>query len=400
MAWVHGTLKIEGDLPKTMPIAIQAVRHDEPHLMYTAYLDARNQFSISNMLPGQYDIAAVVTAGARNQLDSPTESTADDRDRERQNHFDDINTHSCPRAKYQQAMSKHSRSELNVSESNSSDLMIRSKNIALVVIFVVLAACFFSIRESASTGAKPAWDNKIAAESKSSQDQSKPLQPPAQESSTREETGDITGRISADDGRPMQHMRVSLVSKAKKNARSYGTTTDENGNFVFRSVNPGVYAASARCPGYIPYDSIEAAATEAQGYLPGDYISLRMVKGAAITGKVTDQDGHPLMEINVTAIRLRDPSGKAVYSQDSRITRLTDDRGIYRLYGLKPGSYVVRAFGRSRVLNPYLNDSPVYHPFGFRESAKEIIVSAGSELPGVDIELSSDTWTCNHRCNS
>lgn len=70
---------------------------------------------------------------------------------------------------------------------------------------------------------------------------------------------------------------------------------------------------------------------------------------------------------------------------------LTDDRGIYRIYGIAPGRYRVsvgvplnQEYGRMGVENNYL---PItYHPGVPDESKARLIeVSLGSEITGVDI---------------
>ncbi|HEY8462396.1 MAG TPA: hypothetical protein VIM99_18560, partial [Blastocatellia bacterium] len=67
--------------------------------------------------------------------------------------------------------------------------------------------------------------------------------------------------------------------------------------------------------------------------------------------------------------------------------RVTDDRGVYRLYGLPPGTYAVaaRAGVYSPRLSPYSDDAPTYYPSAPRDAATEIVVTSGSEVYGVDI---------------
>jgi protocatechuate 3,4-dioxygenase beta subunit len=59
----------------------------------------------------------------------------------------------------------------------------------------------------------------------------------------------------------------------------------------------------------------------------------------AITGRVTDDAGEPIVGVNVSSYRLRDLEGKttgAVYESYFNRGGMTDDRGIYRIYGLPP----------------------------------------------------------------
>src|SRR5262249_58377939 len=70
--------------------------------------------------------------------------------------------------------------------------------------------------------------------------------------------------------------------------------------------------------------------------------------------------------------------------------RFTNDRGVYRIYGLTPGTYVVAANRRDNNFRPgptpYDDESPAYHPAATtRADAAEIKASAGVEITGVDI---------------
>jgi hypothetical protein len=59
----------------------------------------------------------------------------------------------------------------------------------------------------------------------------------------------------------------------------------------------------------------------------------------------------------------------------------TDDRGIYRIYGLRPGSYIVSAGGAgfSPTFNPYDGDMPTYAPSTTRDNAAEVAVRSGED---------------------
>ena len=80
-------------------------------------------------------------------------------------------------------------------------------------------------------------------------------------------------------------------------------------------------------------------------YRPGDNATITLIKGGVITGTVKNLNGDPLIAISVRAIRVRDAEGKPIPFQISLRDRLTDDRGVYRLYALPPGTYVVAAGG-------------------------------------------------------
>jgi protocatechuate 3,4-dioxygenase beta subunit len=69
-------------------------------------------------------------------------------------------------------------------------------------------------------------------------------------------------------------------------------------------------------------------------------ISVTLMRSSVITGTVLDVDGQPARGFVVNASYYRrDPTGQR--SLATRRTSYTDDRGVYRLYGLPPGSYLV-----------------------------------------------------------
>src|SRR6185369_7819071 len=68
--------------------------------------------------------------------------------------------------------------------------------------------------------------------------------------------------------------------------------------------------------------------------------------------------------------------------------RPTDDRGIYRIFGLAPGTYVVQAGGGGGGPRPGVSitdmDAPTFAPSSTRDTAAEVQVRSGEEAT-VDI---------------
>ncbi|MGH9940331.1 MAG: hypothetical protein ACREAM_29160 [Blastocatellia bacterium] len=67
---------------------------------------------------------------------------------------------------------------------------------------------------------------------------------------------------------------------------------------------------------------------------------------------------------------------------------MTDDRGIYRIYGLAPGVYIV-SVGASNGYGfddaQVRRDAPTYYPSATRDTAAEINLRGGEEVSGIDI---------------
>lgn len=204
-------------------------------------------------------------------------------------------------------------------------------------------------------------------------------------------TGSISGRVLSDEGLPVAGANLSLgiVTSAPQSGRS--TTTDAEGNFVFRDLAPRSYRLFASAPGYVTdFDS-----TSSNYYRIGDTVTLNLTKGGVITGRVLNGVGEPIIAATVIAQRVRDAEGKPVQSSPvSGRPMPTDDRGVYRIYGLLPGSYLVvvnpgAGFTTFRA-SPYDGDTPVFYPASTRDTASEVQVAPGGTASGIDIRYRSE----------
>ncbi len=216
------------------------------------------------------------------------------------------------------------------------------------------------------------------------------------------EMGTISGRVVTEDGQPIPHAKVRIfgVGGVKKVlAGRMEIVTDSSGNFMADKLDPASYSISATAPGYV------AAPTEAQldrgtKYAHvGDSVTIRMIRGGVITGRVLNAAGEPVIGISIEPTRVRDESGRTVSGNfDSDIAifgRQSDDRGIYRIYGLAPGSYVIGvgsgSLGFSLKPTPFAGRAKIYYPSATRDTAVEITVRSGDEASGIDIRYRAES---------
>jgi len=118
-------------------------------------------------------------------------------------------------------------------------------------------------------------------------------------------------------------------------------------------------------------------------YRLGDSVTFTLTKGGVITGTVTGANG-PLVGVSIFATRVRDIDGKKLSAAfPGGFERRTDDRGVFRIYGLPPGAYILIAT-RPRVgtiaPSAYDLDAPTYYPSGTRDTAAQIVVREGDEI--------------------
>jgi protocatechuate 3,4-dioxygenase beta subunit len=167
----------------------------------------------------------------------------------------------------------------------------------------------------------------------------------------------VAGRVvTASEGTPLQSARVALVPERPASRRHiYATTSDSEGRFLLKDVEQGRYEFFATRAGFVD-QHYQAKGDESGATLslkPGEKVSdvlFRMTVAAVITGRVTNDDGEAMVRVQVAVLRA--PSEEEIEDEalpTSRKRELravsyvqTDDRGEYRIFGLKPGEYYIR----------------------------------------------------------
>lgn len=211
----------------------------------------------------------------------------------------------------------------------------------------------------------------------------------------QKESGVITGRVVGENNEPLAGVTVSVQQPgAFGGGGGRSDLTDDEGRFKIDNLPASAYTLGLLYPGYISEEFANNTSFERTYYRPGDTANIRMLRGGVITGKVTDKNGEPVVGVGVRVIRVRDIEGKAVgalggFGQPRR----TDDRGIYRYYGLLPGYYIVHAGGSRlnfQLPTQFDNDAPTYYPSGKRADAVEVKVTAGEEKTDIDISYRAE----------
>ncbi len=197
--------------------------------------------------------------------------------------------------------------------------------------------------------------------------------------------GSITGRVMGEDGQPSVGQRVNLMpmKRTQQGGNFPAMTTDDKGEFKFTNIEVGLYSVLSSAPGFIA----ESKDTNG-GVKIGEDVTLQLKKGGVITGRVTNAYGEPMVGAMVGATMLHDEEGEAVQATGNRVV-VTDDRGAYRLYGLRAGSYIVLV--KDNVSFSFQSDSKeldIYYPSSTRDAAQEVTVQPSAEISGIDIRYS------------
>ena len=215
-------------------------------------------------------------------------------------------------------------------------------------------------------------------------------QPAPKEKPGPASSGTISGKVVNENGQPLPNVQV-YVRPFGTNANPNIAVTDREGTFEVSGLDPVSYSVSAIAPAYVP--PIREPQSLPPRYRPGDSVTLTLIKGGAVTGTVTNSVGEPVAGIAVRVQMIRDVNGRIV-PRGAATERLTDDRGVYRIYRLMTGTYVVSAGGPTISANSFVNvfetDAATYAPSSTRETAAEISVRTGEEVSGIDIRYRAE----------
>lgn len=209
--------------------------------------------------------------------------------------------------------------------------------------------------------------------------------------------------VAADSGTPVRRAAVRLRSETA--GASLIAVTDVDGRFEFPAVRAGRFTLSASKPGFVtigagqkfPSDpSRPFDVRDGQAYDAGE---IRLPRGGAITGRVLDEFGEPVVEAQVRAFRTQYMQGhrRLVGVREAH----TNDAGQFGLYGLAPGKYYVSGMQRVtgggpfeavprdvQVVSGAAGFAPTFFPGSVSAGdAQPVLVGAGSETPGIDFTL-------------
>jgi hypothetical protein len=188
-------------------------------------------------------------------------------------------------------------------------------------------------------------------------------------------TGEINVRLVTEDEVGMPNVNVNITSIYKNGRpisalgwRGYLYNTDANGNFKYRGLGPEVET-----------QFYWVRATQGEVYAPKSLFNplvdndntVVMVKGGVITGRITNSDGEPVVNAGVNLVMARDAEGKPPMLGGVEIWIAADDRGVYRFWGLTPGTYFV-------------------YTGNYSGKAAEVTVRGGVETSGIDLRYRRD----------
>jgi hypothetical protein len=199
--------------------------------------------------------------------------------------------------------------------------------------------------------------------------------PPRDNTQAPTGTAKLSGRvIAADTGTPIRRAQININSRDAQFNRS--VTTDSEGRYELAALPAGRYRLFVNKAGYVALEYGQARPFEAGKPLDIaagqalEKIDFSLPRGSAITGRITDEFGDPITDVQVQAMRYQFVNGERQLVDAGR-TAQTDDLGAYRIFGLMPGDYIIRASARPNM------------PQGPRNVETEQTGYPGTYYPGV-----------------
>jgi 5-hydroxyisourate hydrolase-like protein (transthyretin family) len=209
-------------------------------------------------------------------------------------------------------------------------------------------------------------------------------------------TASVSGLVTI-KGKPAKGVAVFLQSQQSMESGTNETTpsakTNENGYFRITGLPAGRYVPISLTPGHImskggtDYTTARGAVFHiAEGEVIENF-DIELTPGGVITGRVTDSNDRPLVEEQVR-LSWFDKNGIPQEFKTQLLEKMltTDDRGVYRVFGLSEGRYILSAGGYSKGEDGYVQKT--YHPnVTDKTQAKVVEVAAGKEVTGIDISV-------------
>jgi hypothetical protein len=215
----------------------------------------------------------------------------------------------------------------------------------------------------------------------------------------------IEGIVTKEPGsEPVKKALIELIAENQAEGGDYTAVSGPDGGFHIEGIVPGRYHLFAERTGLLEVDKHRARAdgrvlTLSAGQELKD-LRIRLQAAAVVRGRVTDEDGDPLPNVQVAVLRQTFVSGRSRLEQAG--AERTNDLGEYRVAGLAAGNYYVSVSPppdfKSLIENAGVatntdsraaNDKPAatsyqttYYPgTGDRSQAAPVELHAGDEFP-------------------
>jgi hypothetical protein len=202
--------------------------------------------------------------------------------------------------------------------------------------------------------------------------------------------------LDAVRGTPLRGVDIEARRGDGPNFQS--TVTDGEGRFELRDLPAGAWSVNASKAGFITQQSGQRGPlqparptqiVDGQRYM----LDFALVRGSAITGRISDDFGDPVAGAHVEVFRSRMVRGRRL-ATSMGVTDQTDDMGAFRLHSLPAGDYYIAA--KLRAASPdepgvtAVAGLPTYFPgTPSLSDGQRVSLGAGEERTGISFPVVS-----------
>ncbi len=222
----------------------------------------------------------------------------------------------------------------------------------------------------------------------------------------QQQGGVVSGRVTL-DGKTSTGVEIVLLTDGNQRRTGVAKTlTDAEGRFRLNVDHPGRYRVMPVAPAYVSSNAQSLA--KVITIVPGEEITgtdFALRRGGVITGQIMTPDGRPAIAERIMLTPVGEVGQNRPTLDLPTATFETDDRGVYRAFGLPPGRYLVSAGtagenAAAGLRGRRLSYTRTFHPNVMEESRASVVeIAAGGEASNVDIKLSrrAENFTASGR---
>jgi protocatechuate 3,4-dioxygenase beta subunit len=220
-------------------------------------------------------------------------------------------------------------------------------------------------------------------------------------------TGTISGKVTLNQKAVSDILVAAQLLDRPFQQPPARAKSDATGRYRLTGLPAGQYQITAVAPALAPEQSGYSGSLSRTGTSvvltsgeEADDVDIKLVPGGVITGRITDADGKPVVEERIH-LEMIDQAGNANNQTNVPMGNYqmsqTDDRGIYRIYGLSAGRYRVSIGSTEDGF--MMSSSRTYYARTFygntSDAAKASVVESqgGTEATNIDIRVGRATKT-------
>jgi hypothetical protein len=199
-------------------------------------------------------------------------------------------------------------------------------------------------------------------------------------------SSELTIKVRTSEG-PLEGATVVLTSQL---AGQRLNVTNAEGVCEFRGLQVGAYSLQVVQRSFFPSEEsenqthrIEIRNSQSQS------LDFYLIKGGVLKGRLVSIEGSPIIGMPISALKLTGKEPSLPSTKESNATAISDDRGEFRIYGLRPGRYIVAA-NAQRGASPLKSFPALFYP-GERQLANatafDLLLGQEVAIPEMVLDL-------------